>query len=86
MKRQTKLIDEKTLNLAKFFVTCNVAVRALKNKYIRRLLEIKLTRNSFVKIVLPQMMTTLKNEIELKLISSSSVCLITDIWSSETRY
>ena len=82
---QSKLaIDAQSLNLAKFFVTSNVAIRALKNKYLRAALKCRMSRHTFTKNVLPGLMTFVNKEIELKLVAAHSVTLITDIWSSKT--
>jgi hypothetical protein len=38
-----KILDKKQLNLVKFFLSSNVAMEALENKYLRNCLQLKLS-------------------------------------------
>ena len=86
-KSKSKLvIDRKLIDLVKFFISSNIAVQALSSKHLRRALSFKLSRRSFKKKVLPDLLTVVYKELDTKLISAASITLITDIWSSCTRF
>ena len=79
-----KLLDKKQLNLVKFFITSNVAMQALENKYLRDCLQFKLSKYSFKKVILPKMIAHMKNIITNKLVDAKYITLITDIWTNKS--
>ena len=76
------MIDKKQLNLVKFFLTSNVGMQALENKYSRHSLQLKLSKYSFKKVILPNMMVFIKTVITNKLVDAKFITLITDIWTN----
>ena len=70
--------------MVKFFLTSNVAMQALENKYLRESLQFKLSRYSFKKVILPNILIFLYQEISNKLINSRFITLITDIWTNKS--
>jgi hypothetical protein len=65
--------------LVKFFPSFNVAMEALENKYLRDYLQLKLSKFSFKKVILPNMMIFLETVISNKLSDAKFITLITDI-------
>ena len=83
---EEKQIDDNTLLLIKYFISSNSALSSLKNKWLRELLADKVEligpvafRNS----ILPAIYLKLRNEIELRLQTAKTICLITDIWTNK---
>jgi hypothetical protein len=75
-------IDDTNLKLIKYFISSNVALKELKNKWLRELISVELLPgpHSFRKRILPAVYEKLRQEIELRLKESSSICLLTDLW------
>ena len=80
--KPTKVLDKKKLCLVKFFLSSNIAMKALENKYLREALSFKLSRYSFKEVILPEMIVFLKEKISRKLMQAEFICLITDIWTN----
>ena len=78
----TVKLDTKTINLVKFFINNNIAIKALSDKYLRRCIGIKLGRYSFQNRILPSMMDFVKKLICEKLQRAEYVHIIVDLWSS----
>jgi hypothetical protein len=77
-----QIIDEKTLNLVKYFISSNGALRELKNKWLRELISIEVLPgpDSFRKTILPEVYRKMREEIEKRLNQASTICLLTDLW------
>jgi hypothetical protein len=60
-------IDSKVLGLVKFFIRLNVFLKLLKDKDLKKLLSLKLSKYSFQNIVIPKIIKDLKLKIEEKL-------------------
>jgi hypothetical protein len=78
------VIEDTNLKLIKYFISSNAALKELKNKWLRELISEQLLPgpHSFRKRILPEVYKKLREEIQLRLKESSSVCLLTDLWLS----
>jgi hypothetical protein len=76
-----QIIDEKTLNLVKYFISSNGALRELKNKWLRELISIEVLPgpDSFRKTILPEVYRKMREEI-VKTLNQASTSLLTDLW------
>ena len=76
------VIDDTNLKLIKYFISSNVALKELKNKWLRELISVEVLPgpHSFRKRILPEVYKRLRQEIELRLKEASSICLLTDLW------
>jgi hypothetical protein len=73
------------LNVVKFFISTNLALRVLENEYLRRILRpsIELTGiTTFRYTILPCVMEKLKTRIGEKCQNAASIVLIPDGWTS----
>lgn len=69
--------------MVKFFIDSNVALEALKSKSLRKVLDLKIGKHHFEKVILPDIDRYVHNKIEEKLQAASYVTLLTDIWSNK---
>jgi hypothetical protein len=67
--------------LIKYFISSNVALKELKNKWLRELISVEVLPgpHSFRKRILPAVYKRLRQEIESRLKEASSICLLTDL-------
>ena len=77
-------LDQNTLNIVKFFLNSNVAILSLKDKYLRRILPIKLGKYAFNKVILHEVIEYMYSQLSEKLLKTTFVHLITDIWTGMT--
>jgi len=75
-------ISAKELNLAKFFITANIPIKANQNKYLRAHSGDAVGKYALQQTILPKLKNELHEKIEAKLNAASYVTLVTDIWSS----
>jgi hypothetical protein len=81
-------IADTNLKLIKYFISSNVALKELKNRWLRELISIELLPgpHSFHKRILPAVYEKLRQEIELRLKESSSICLLTELWCNFQKH
>ena len=79
---ENQIIDDKTLNLVKYFISSNSALKELKNKWLRELISIEVLPgpDSFRKTSLPAVYRKMREEIAKRLNQASAICLLTDLW------
>ena len=78
-------ISKDTLNLIKFFISTNLAIDALTNPYLTRIIapSIQLTSvTTFRYTILPRVMDLMKKEIASKCEDAISIILIPDGWTT----
>jgi hypothetical protein len=82
---EEKQIDDNTLLLIKYFISSNSALSSLKNKWLLLLTDkVELIGPvAFRNSILPAIYLKLRNEIELRLQTAKTICLITDIWTNK---
>jgi hypothetical protein len=77
-----KKIDTNTISLIKFFIDSNVALDALEDRNLRKILPVRLSKYSFKQTILPQMMQFLYSSLSTYLRQAQFVSLTTDIWTN----
>lgn len=77
------LVTDKTVSLIKFFINSNIAVHALKDKYLREILPVNLpSKYYFQNRLIPGMIEFIKKQLFEKMKNSIFIHLITDIWTN----
>jgi hypothetical protein len=77
----TNKLDSSTINMVKFFLNSNIAVRSFQDKYLRRELKLKLGKYALSKRVIPDVLKFMYKCVEERLQMCDHVHLITDIWT-----
>ena len=76
-------LDKHTMDLVNFFLTCNLSLECLSNKYLRNLLKVKLPcSKTFTTTILPRVMKILIDLLTPKLKNAVCITLISDIWTN----
>lgn len=85
-KSQAPKLTPSLLNLVKYFISSNMALSELSNKFLRGALSeaglVLPSSTSFRDTTLPQIMNMMKDKITHNLQNARFVCLITDNWSN----
>jgi hypothetical protein len=75
-------ICQKKLDLIRFFIRSNVAMKSLKNRFLRALLPFHMTYNTFCNSLIPCVVKKIHDKLDAELRGAHFVHLITDCWSS----
>lgn len=82
-----KYFDDKSVLLVKFFISSNLSLIQLQNKYLRELLKIPLPAQlTFRQTILPKFMANLDRAIENTLQNATCMSLVSDIWTTKRMY